>query len=85
MTFSLETFYLSCGLVSVLFCPNSLARYILHVAPLATERGFVPFGSFQSGAKSLFVMGVGSAAPLAEAINLRVDNLSPAGLWEPFP
>ena len=44
----------------------------------------MPFDSFQSGAKSLFVMGVGSAAPLAEAINLRVDNLSPAGLWEPF-
>ena len=76
MTFSLETFYLSCGLVSVLFCPNSLVRYILHVAPLATERGFVPFGSFQSGAKAQIVMGVGSAASLAEAINLRDSSLS---------
>ena len=49
---------------------------MLHVAPLATETGFVPFDSFQSGAKSLIVMGVGSAASLAETINLRVTSLS---------
>ena len=44
----------------------------------------MPFDSFQSGAKSLFVMGVGLAAPLAEAINLRVDKLCPSVFWEPF-
>ena len=76
MTFSLVTSCLSCGLLSVLICHDSLVRYVLHVAPLATERGFVPFGSFQSGAKAQIVMGVGSAASLAEAINLRDSSLS---------